>query len=149
MAIFITSVVYLGMAWVVGMTVNREVAVAMGCNMIITDLRNGSNESCIEYLLVNDETSSSCGLCEEEGGRCERFALLHSFQVIEMISLVGPIITAGKCCIFCYCCCFTMVTTYRNIFSYSVISVGKFNRCTKDIPKSLPRQDIPVYQVFC
>ena len=102
-AIFITSVVYLGMAWVVGMTVNREVAVAMGCNMIITDLRNGSNESCIEYLLVNDETSGSCDLCAEEGGSCEYFALLHSFQVIEMISLVGPIITAGMERILCYC----------------------------------------------
>ena len=101
-AIFITSAVYLGMAWVVGMTVNREVAVAMGCNVTIANLRNGSNESCIEYLLVNDETSSSCGLCAEEGGSCEYFALLHSFQVIEMISLVGPIITAGKDRILCY-----------------------------------------------
>ena len=120
-AIFITGAVYLAMAWVVGMTVNREVAVAMGCNMTITDLRNGSNGSCIEYLLVNDETSSSCGSCAEEGGSCEYFALLHSFQVVEMISLVGPIITAGKCCIFCCCWCFTMIQ-HAGIFSATLSS---------------------------
>ena len=93
LAIFITSSVYLGMAWVVGMTVKREVAVAMGCNVAITTLKPEGNDSCIE-LLVND--TSSCVQCTmEDGGSCQYFALLHSFQVVEMISLVGPIITAG------------------------------------------------------
>ena len=93
-AIFITSSVYLGMAWVVGMTVNREVAVAMGCNETIADLEG--NGTCLERLLVNDETANYCDQCMEEGGNCEYFALLHSFQVVELISAVGPIITAGK-----------------------------------------------------
>ena len=89
LAIFITSAVYLGMAWVVGMTVNREVAVAMGCNnMTFPELSDGN---CTALLLVNDKTTS-CDQCMS----CEHFALLHSFQVVEMISLVGPIITAGE-----------------------------------------------------
>ena len=94
LAIVITGLVYLGMAWVVGMTVHREVAVAMGCELTIYNV-TGENETCVEGLFVNDNTSY-CGQCRNEGGNCEYFALLHSFQVIEMISLVGPIITAGE-----------------------------------------------------
>lgn len=95
LAIAITSFVYIGMAWVVGMTVHREVAVAMGCNETIFSIAN-STDTCMERLLVGNGISSNCGQCMEEGGRCEYFALLHSFQVVEMISLVGPIITAGE-----------------------------------------------------
>ena len=106
LAIVITGLVYLGMAWVVGMTVHREVAVAMGCELTINNVTgynvtgynvNGTSENgtCVEGLFVNDNTSY-CGQCRNEGGNCEYFALLHSFQVIEMISLVGPIITAGE-----------------------------------------------------
>lgn len=102
LAICITSAVYLGMAWIVGMTVHREVAVAMGCDMIIHNLPSNESGICnsTARLLVNNEISY-CDQCMDEGGRCEDFALLHSFQVIEMISLVGPIITAGEgrwCC---------------------------------------------------
>ncbi|XP_065911797.1 solute carrier family 12 member 2-like [Dysidea avara] len=98
LAIFITGAVYLGMAWLVGASVSREVALASGCNVTIAALpmRNGSNGSCVERLLRNDMVSEYCGMCKEEmGGDCERHALLNSFQVVEMISLVGPIITAG------------------------------------------------------
>ena len=121
-AIVITSVVYLGMAWVVGMTVSREVAVAMGCEMTVSNLTSNINVTCTERLLVNDEISN-CGKCMDEGGRCEYFALLHSFQVVEMISLVGPIITAGEHKMYCYMLV-TMVTILRNIFSHSVLSPG-------------------------
>ena len=97
LAIFITGAVYLGMAWLVGASVSREVALASGCNETIAllSMRNGSNESCVERLLRNDMVSEYCGMCKEEMGDCERHALLNSFQVVEMISLVGPIITAG------------------------------------------------------
>ena len=110
LAIFITSAVYLGMAWLVGASVSREVALATGCNMTIAELMpsnisnmtiaelmpsNISNTTCIERLLRNDMVSDYCGQCRDEGGDCERHALLNSFQVVEMISLVGPIITAG------------------------------------------------------
>ena len=100
LAIFITSSVYLGMAWVVGMTVNREVAVAMGCNNMTTPELSDVNCTAL-LLLVNDETAS-CDQCTS----CEQFALLHSFQVVEMISLVGPLITAGEGsnCVAMYCC---------------------------------------------
>ena len=101
LAIVITSFVYLGMAWVAGMTVNREVAVAMGCELTIDSFANKTeNETCIEGL-INDDFSL-CGQCGKDGGDCEYFGLLHSFQVIEMISLVGPIITAGKAKMCCY-----------------------------------------------
>lgn len=101
LAIVITSFVYLGMAWVVGMTVNREVAVAMGCESTIDSFANKTeNETCIEGLI--NEDFSLCGQCGKDGGNCEYFGLLHSFQVIEMISLVGPIITAGKAKMCCY-----------------------------------------------
>lgn len=102
LAIVITSSVYLGMAWIVGMVVNREVAVAMGCSNITTHIINEINcTKGMERLFVNDETAAYCDQCVNEGGNCEYFALLHSFQVVEMISAVGPIITAGKdelCC---------------------------------------------------
>jgi len=95
LAIFITSAVYLGMAWLVGASVSREVALASGCNMTIAEL-NTTSTSCVQRLLRNDMVSDYCGQCmNEQGGDCERHALLNSFQVVEMISLVGPIITAG------------------------------------------------------
>lgn len=88
------------------MTVSREVALATGCNMTIAELMpnisnisntsNISNASCVERLLRNDMVASYCGMCREEGGSCNSHALLNSFQVVEMISLVGPIITAGE-----------------------------------------------------
>jgi len=95
LAIFITSAVYLGMAWLVGASVSREVALATGCNMTIAKFNISNSSSCIELLLRNDMVSDYCGQCRDDGGDCERHALLNSFQVVEMISLVGPIITAG------------------------------------------------------
>lgn len=123
LAIVVTSLVYLGMAWVVGMTVHREVAVAMGCQSTINNVTGtGTNESrtCLEGLFVNDDTSY-CGQCRNEGGDCEYFALLHSFQVIEMISLVGPIITAGEDTICCYII-WLIYDIYPGIFSATLSS---------------------------
>jgi len=84
------------MAWLVGMSVSREVTLITGCEMVFSEINsvfNGGdnyNKTCIQ-------PRNYCEQCnEEEGGSCEYFGLLHSFQVIEMISLVGPIITAGK-----------------------------------------------------
>ena len=85
------------MGWIVGITVNREVALAMGCDEIIFNINiTDYNGTCIEGLLVNDMANTYCDQCKNEGGSCQYFGLLHSFQVIEMISFVGPIITAGK-----------------------------------------------------
>lgn len=77
------------------MTVNREVALTMGCDEMIFNITD-SNRTCIGRLLVNDMANTYCGQCVNEGGSCEYFGLLHSFQVVEMISFVGPIITAGN-----------------------------------------------------
>ena len=102
LAISITSFVYLGMAWLVGITVHREVALAMGCNMTISNIADNDTNCTDSWLLVNDQATTYCGECINEGGNCEYFALLNSFQVVEMISLVGPIITAGEVRMCCY-----------------------------------------------
>jgi amino acid transporter len=71
LAILITTIIYLGFGWICGMTVARE---ATG---VVNDTLNGS----LDFL--------SCA-----NRSCE-YGLLHNYQVMEMVSYLGPVITAG------------------------------------------------------
>ena len=74
-AIFLTTLSYLGMAVMAGSIVSRD---ATGN---ITDFYAGTHLDC------RDENGTSIRQCD--------YGLLNSFQVIELVSLFGPLIYAG------------------------------------------------------
>ena len=75
LSIFITSFIYLLFSWIVGITVKRD------ANGLLTSTLNGTNATAVNSTL-----------CAPEG--C-KYGLLNDYDVIEMVSVYGPIITAG------------------------------------------------------
>ena len=88
LAIAITSSFYVIFSWTNGATVLREATGIIP--LIANELKNDTlNESLTSVLNITNESLITC-----KNMSCKH-GLLHNYHVMEMVSVFGPIITAG------------------------------------------------------
>ena len=88
LAIAITSSFYVIFSWTNGATVLREATGIIP--LIANELKNDTlNESLTSVLNITNESLMTC-----KNMSCKH-GLLHNYHVMEMVSVFGPIITAG------------------------------------------------------
>ncbi|PVD19309.1 hypothetical protein C0Q70_19796 [Pomacea canaliculata] len=112
LAILITSSVYVAVAWLAGATILREAnglipgVVSAASNIsglpsVFDAVTNTSTAATSTFAVDPSTTAASNVLTAESVGNCSlvkdgcTYGLLHDFQVMEMISGFGPLITAG------------------------------------------------------
>ncbi|OWF48421.1 solute carrier family 12 member 2-like isoform X2 [Mizuhopecten yessoensis] len=101
-SILISTIVYIGIAWVLGATIMREAsgyAVTALQSAITTNVSaNGSyqssltNTSAVQHQPSAFSLAQNCSLGMD--GKCE-FGLLHDYQTMETASGFGPLVTVG------------------------------------------------------
>ncbi|XP_071170441.1 solute carrier family 12 member 2-like isoform X2 [Mytilus edulis] len=86
LAILISSVVYIVVAWILGATVIREIPLTVCSSVLVNNTLNSD-------LVTSDNITSTIANCTVDP--TSLFGLLHDYQAMEKMSGFGPLITIG------------------------------------------------------
>ncbi|KAK6179341.1 hypothetical protein SNE40_011727 [Patella caerulea] len=99
-AILLSTIIYLIVAWMLGASVARDATgylPAIVVSNITSTIVNGTTVMNSTDIIIprhyNLDVIRNCS--QTASGVCDKYGLLHDYQVMEMMSAFGPLVTAG------------------------------------------------------